>query len=118
MRSPGFTGELAVYRTSRSYRVAWSGRPTMGLALMVLNGRSGQGRQDCIPGCICVTPEGCPCCDVIQDQTLPPMRETHVALDCQPGQESVCEDWCAHQGGGVSSNPDGSTTCTVYTQLR
>lgn len=34
---------------------------------------------------------------------------------CEPGSESVCQEWCDHAGGGMSSNPDGSTTCTVYT---
>jgi hypothetical protein len=24
------------------------------------------------------------------------------------------EDWCDHVGGGLSSDPDGGTTCTIY----
>ncbi|RKT09656.1 hypothetical protein BX285_6757 [Streptomyces sp. 1114.5] len=36
-----------------------------------------------------------------------------MTVTCEPGSSSVCEDYCAHAGGGMSSNPDGSTTCTV-----
>jgi len=34
-------------------------------------------------------------------------------VTCEPGTSSLCEDYCQHAGGGMSSNPDGSTTCTV-----
>jgi hypothetical protein len=121
MRSPGFSGELALYRTGHRYRTTWPGHPAIGLALQARatwSGRPGPGRPDCIPGCICVTPEGCPCCDVVPDRMLAAARDTHVALTCQPGQDSMCQDWCDHQGGGMSSNPDGSTTCTVYNVSR
>jgi hypothetical protein len=39
---------------------------------------------------------------------------SQTAVTCAPGTESYCEAWCSHAGGGMSSNPDGSTTCTVY----
>src|SRR4051794_3490426 len=34
-------------------------------------------------------------------------------VTCEPGSEAVCEGFCTLEGGGMSSNPDGSTTCTV-----
>lgn len=37
-----------------------------------------------------------------------------TVLDCEAGSAGLCEDYCNHAGGGMSSNPDGSTTCTVY----
>ncbi|MBN6104378.1 hypothetical protein JR064_19625 [Xanthomonas sp. CFBP 8703] len=39
-------------------------------------------------------------------------------VDCQPGSEAVCDAWCKHAGGGMSSNPDGSVTCTVIVSAR
>lgn len=40
-----------------------------------------------------------------------PAAATEVT--CAPGSEDVCTAWCDHAGGGMQSNPDGSTTCTV-----
>lgn len=123
MRSPGFTGESALHATIGRYRTTWppgDGEPSLTTTLSVPV-RPGQGGRPCIPGCICVTPEGCPCCDVAT--TRPPvltrdssalMRESSTQLTCEPGSESMCQDWCDHAGGGMQSNPDGSTTCTVY----
>jgi hypothetical protein len=36
-----------------------------------------------------------------------------VRVTCEPGSEAVCEGFCTLEGGGMSSNPDGSTTCTA-----
>jgi hypothetical protein len=116
VRSPRFTGESAVYATTGHYRTSWlpgDGEPSLWVALSV----PGKRGRDCIPGCICVTPEGCPCCDVIATRRPTMMRESSTTLTCQPGSESTCQDWCDHAGGGMSSNPDGSTSCTVYTQV-
>jgi hypothetical protein len=33
-------------------------------------------------------------------------------LTCEMGSEAICESFCGSHGGGVSSNPDGTTTCT------
>jgi hypothetical protein len=33
-------------------------------------------------------------------------------LTCEPGSEALCEEYCTHTNGGMSSNPDGSVTCT------
>lgn len=33
-------------------------------------------------------------------------------LTCSQGSESVCDAWCGHVGGGMSSNPDGSVSCS------
>jgi hypothetical protein len=40
-----------------------------------------------------------------------PASATQVT--CEPGSEAVCDAWCSHAGGGMSTNPDGSVTCTV-----
>jgi hypothetical protein len=34
-------------------------------------------------------------------------------LTCEQGSEAVCEGFCTLEGGGMSSNPDGTTTCTA-----
>jgi hypothetical protein len=119
MRSPGFTGESAIYATARHYRTARTvsgGAPSLTAALS-LPPRPGQRGRACLPGCICVTPEGCPCCDMAAPRQPTMLRTASMQLTCEPGQESMCQDWCDHAGGGMSSNPDGSTTCTVYAQL-
>lgn len=36
-----------------------------------------------------------------------------TSLTCEKGTANVCDAWCGHAGGGMSSNPDGSVTCTV-----
>ncbi|MDL5368228.1 hypothetical protein QSH18_21690 [Xanthomonas sp. NCPPB 2654] len=47
-----------------------------------------------------------------------PAAAKGTQLDCQPGSQAVCEEWCTHAGGGMSSNPDGSVTCTVMASAR
>lgn len=122
MRSPGFTGESAIRPAAGHYRTTWplgGGGPALTTALSV-PGRFGGRDPGCIPGCICVTQEGCPCCSAVT--TRPPTTTRNAALHsapamvttCEPGTADICQDWCDHAGGGMSSNPDGSTTCTVY----
>ena len=72
MRSPGFTAESAIFPAAGHYRTTWPlgvGEPSLTTALSVPGRPSGRdpGR---IPGCICVTPEGCPCCSAVT--TRPP----------------------------------------------
>lgn len=120
---PGFTAGSAVYAARRSYRIgARSSSSSDSSGVVPSIGRAGRGR-DCIPGCICVTPEGCPCCDTIfpvpetrGEATRNVLREraTPTVATCEPGAESICVEWCDHAGGGLSSNPDGSVSCTVY----
>lgn len=47
-----------------------------------------------------------------------PAAAKGTQVDCQPGSEAVCDAWCTHAGGGMSSNPDGSVTCTVIAAAR
>ena len=61
MNIPGFTAEHSLYRHRRHYRMA---------ATALSADRSGilpqlrrRTPDDCIPGCICVSPINCPCCD-------------------------------------------------------
>src|SRR5438552_719030 len=117
MKVPGFTAEATVYATDRSYRMiaripGSNGTPGVSPSLI---GSRVPGR-DCIQGCICVQPEGCPCCESIWKawnwQRPFAIRAPSTVLTCEPRQEAVCKDWCQQQGGGMSSNPDGSTTCT------
>jgi hypothetical protein len=126
VRSPGFNAYAAVYPTARHYRTMWSpadSRTSLSAALSIpvphrpvtgpLGPVPGPMGRKCDPTCLCVVPEGCPCCEVIAPRQ-PFMREASTRLTCEPGSESTCMEWCDHAGGGLSSNPDGSTTCTVY----
>ena len=66
-RAPGFTAERSLGRTAGYVS---RDRPGAGDAQVVpqsLLGRTTRrSRPDgCIPNCICVTLEGCPCCDVL-----------------------------------------------------
>jgi hypothetical protein len=77
---PGFSAEAAVYATATIYRTqtgpaALSGSPA---AAMSVIGRTGSGGRSCDPHCVCVTPEGCHCCQVMAPQQ-PQMRESTVS---------------------------------------
>lgn len=116
---PGFSAESSVYTPTGTYR-GYSRRETGGGATAVLAfSWPGGPKPDCDPTCLCrsragVTPRGCPCCASIEPGTVARFSRTPTTLDCEPGSEAVCDEWCAQQGGGMSSNPDGSTTCTIY----
>ena len=60
MNMPGFTAEASLYAVRTKYRMASAG-------FFAANGNiQPQLRRtpgDCIPGCICVSPIDCPCCD-------------------------------------------------------
>ena len=36
-----------------------------------------------------------------------------IRVTCEQGSEAVCEGFCTLTSGGMSSNPDGTTTCTA-----
>ena len=60
MHMPGFTAEDALYQSRRQYHMTATQfgaakadmRPQIRLWPL----------EDCIPGCVCVSPIGCPCC--------------------------------------------------------
>jgi len=57
---PGFTAEDALYVSAKAYNAA-------GLRAAAPSGLQPQLRRrppndDCIPGCVCVSPINCPCC--------------------------------------------------------
>ncbi|WP_327733371.1 hypothetical protein OG749_05315 [Streptomyces nojiriensis] len=33
-------------------------------------------------------------------------------LTCEQGSEAICEEYCMKEAGGMSSNPDGTTSCS------
>ena len=120
MMLPGFAAEAALAAPSRSYgNASFAGRGdgTMvspAQARWAGSRRPGGLGRPCIEGCICVSPDGCPCCDSMPIGLPKARREPSTALTCEPGSAGMCEEWCDHSGGGMSRNPDGSTTCTVY----
>jgi hypothetical protein len=63
---PGFTGEAALEKVGSSFmtgplrHVTDPHKPSLQLVEVARR----RGDDWCIPGCICVSPIGCPCCDV------------------------------------------------------
>ena len=114
-RMPGFTAEAAHYPSATSYG-SRAARPE---ASGVLPSLVAPGPGRCIPGCICVTPEGCPCCDSI----FKPPWGRRVALNAGAsnagapnagsGRNLVAafDAWCTDHGGGMASMPDGTVQC-------
>ena len=86
MKLPEFVAEASLYKTSTHYRAASFGSYRYG-----------------------VYPAG-----TVWSWQRPFAIRARTELTCEPGSEAVCEAWCQHAGGGMSSNPDGSVTCTVY----
>ncbi len=75
MRMPGFTAEASVYISRTRYNM------TATKFFAVRAGIRPQIRpwppEDCIPGCICVSPINCPCCKSIWPLPWPgPKDET------------------------------------------
>jgi hypothetical protein len=64
MNMPGFTAEASLDTSREHYHLTTRWNVTDGQAVAPQLTRS-LGR--CIPNCICVTDEGCPCCMSIQD---------------------------------------------------
>lgn len=44
---------------------------------------------------------------LVTDPRVVPMGK----LTCEAGSSGICEEWCMKVAGGMSSNPDGSTSC-------
>jgi hypothetical protein len=62
---PGFTAGSSLQQRVGVY--ASRGRPSAGRAAVRAQLLWGRGPGGCIPGCICVTFENCPCCTSIFD---------------------------------------------------
>lgn len=72
LRMPGYGAEYALGRAGTSYTSPWRAVADGAFTLQSILGRGGQpilGRGGtgkppghCDPTCLCVTPEGCPCC--------------------------------------------------------
>jgi hypothetical protein len=60
MGLPNFSGETSLYNTPNSYRPGFSSNGGILPQLMF-------GPNGCIPGCVCVTFENCPCCNTLWD---------------------------------------------------
>jgi hypothetical protein len=132
MKMPRFTAEASLYKTNGHWFTAQVAVYARGGSYGVMATLSGSNRasrvtprpmgspvpnRGCNPGCLCVYPEGCPCCESIGSPQQLVGNRALTELTCEPGAEAYCEDWCQHAGGGMSTNPDGSTTCTVYSAL-
>jgi hypothetical protein len=56
---PGFTADQSVYQSQNQYRAGAVQAATAGIRPQLRRWPA----EDCIPGCICVSPFDCPCCD-------------------------------------------------------
>jgi hypothetical protein len=61
-RIPGFTAETSIYSSANHYSISSAGVATPSILPQL---RKFPGGGDCIPGCICVSPINCPCCDTL-----------------------------------------------------
>lgn len=114
-RMPGFTAEAADYASGNSYRSTFGRTGTTAVSGVTPSLVAPDGGR-CIPGCICVTPEGCPCCDsIFKGVRLPRMR---VAMNAGAGDAGSLYDtvdaWCTAHGGGMASMADGTVQCFLY----
>jgi hypothetical protein len=72
-RMPGFSAEGSLrpasgfYQSGRYRADAGAGFTVFPAAMSGLGGRTGGMKPGCDPSCLCVTPEGCNCC-----QSIPP----------------------------------------------
>ena len=63
---PGFTSEQSVSSTSQTYKLNASFEFQKGIIPQLIR-KSGPWSDWCIPGCICVSPDNCPCCEGLHD---------------------------------------------------
>jgi hypothetical protein len=68
-RIPGYTAEVSIYSSANQYWVGPAGTSTPSMLQPQLRKLPGGG--DCIPGCICVSPINCPCCDSVWPYPFP-----------------------------------------------
>jgi hypothetical protein len=74
---PGFSAESTVYATGATYRLRAMTRASGAYPAARLVSTRPTSGQRCDPYCLCVTPEGCPCCEVIAPQQ-PDIRESTI----------------------------------------
>jgi hypothetical protein len=69
MNIPGFTAEASLYKTSTQYNMAATTFLTAEPNIRPQIWRWPYG--GCIPNCICVGPDACPCCGSIPPRSWP-----------------------------------------------
>ena len=60
MNIPGFTAEDSLYMSRRQYNM--TGTKSLAAKADIRPQIRRRPSEDCIPGCICVSPINCPCC--------------------------------------------------------
>jgi len=115
-RMPGFTAQAADYPSGNSYRSISASTGTTA-ASGVFPSLVAPPRRGCIPGCICVTPEGCPCCEsIFKGVRFPRTRLAMNAGAPNAGANAgslvdAFDAWCTANGGGMASMSDGTVQC-------
>jgi hypothetical protein len=74
MTALGFTADVTLYKASGRYRVTVG--PASGFYAEQVRPQLSirrNGADGCIPGCICVSPIGCPCCDSLFPTPISPI---------------------------------------------
>lgn len=115
-RMPGFTADAGDYPSGNSYRSMSAGAGPTTTSGVFTSFVSPRGR--CIQGCICVTPEGCPCCEsIFTGARLPRTRMAMNAGVSNAGAGDAgslvdtVDAWCTAHGGGMASMADGTVQC-------
>lgn len=114
-RMPGFTADAAVYASETSYRLVAGASGSNGDS-GVIPSFAGPKSRGCIPGCICTTAEGCPCCDTIYKSRRAPAFRARIYASADAGAGSLAEvldAWCTAHGGGMQSMSDGTVQCNL-----
>jgi hypothetical protein len=84
---PGTTFELATQQAQPSASWPWSCETPASCDIDDLKSRS------CIPNCVCVWPEGCPCCDYLVPGTdTPAIADDFVAVEGTSEFDGCCTD--------------------------
>jgi hypothetical protein len=104
-RVPGFTAETALGRGSRTYRTTARGYGHAQSTVIPQFSRLGWPGDGCIPNCICVTEEGCPCCT-----SWPPSRTVRSRL-IAPASCGYTYGACAGEGETVCEFTDNAGIC-------
>jgi hypothetical protein len=113
-RMPGFTAEAAVYASETSYRTAGPPADRSSGVFPSLVAPTGTGGRGCIPGCICITQKGCPCCSSIYKGGGRVMKVAMRDAGAPPQDfVNLLDAWCTAQGGGMQSMADGTVQCNL-----